>query len=539
MQKNIRSFRFIAMLITAISFTACTKVMDTNSSTAISDEMAEASATNLNMVLTSTYRELFFNIQGSENAGPQNLPGGDGVYAGLTGLQMYVDIGGADILSHTNMGYNPVTTYKYDPVKTQFTGNASAIWQSMYLSINQANIILDNIDAATGEADFKDQIKGQALAIRGLCYFHLIQNYQQTYMLAKNKPGVILRTSSTQDNSLPRATVEECYQQILSDLKGAKESLAKFTRSNKWTIDKTIVSGILARVYLVMNDWTNALAEATTVYSQYNQLMTRDQFRSGFDDAITNNYAEVAWAVPFTSTDNLGGETQFNFWYNQDASYGEGYSDGPIYSFLNLFADGEFEQLFEKTDDRYQFWKRTNNASAEINTKWAYDKYKHYGDGGGAVQSNTRPEVTLMRGAEMLLIMAEASAQLNNGNGLTYLNNLQKARNVKNLTNASGKDLLEAIYVERRKELLCEGVTGIYDLLRLQKPLIRKCQTPSYVEGHYTWGVSFLDGYNASSANPVGTIPSNDYRFICQIPQMEFANNKALTAADQNPFQGQ
>jgi hypothetical protein len=119
--------------------------METNSSTAISDKTAEASATNLNMILTSTYRQLFFNLQGSDNAGTQNLPGGDGVYAGLTGLQMYVDIGGADILSHTNMGYNPVTTYKYDPVKTQFTGNASAIWQAMYLAINQSNIILDNI----------------------------------------------------------------------------------------------------------------------------------------------------------------------------------------------------------------------------------------------------------------------------------------------------------------------------------------------------------------------------------------------------------
>ncbi|ULT26542.1 hypothetical protein KUH03_06705 [Sphingobacterium sp. E70] len=45
------------------------------------------------MVLTSAYRQLYFNDQGA-----------DRVYAGLPGLQMYVDLGGADIVSHTNMG---------------------------------------------------------------------------------------------------------------------------------------------------------------------------------------------------------------------------------------------------------------------------------------------------------------------------------------------------------------------------------------------------------------------------------------------------
>ena len=57
-----------------------------------------------------------------------------------------------------------------------------------------------------------------------------------------------------------------------------------------------------------------------------------------------------------------------------------------LYFFLSFFADGKYEQLFEKTEDRYQFWKRTKNASLEWSTKWAYDKYKHYGDANGAVQ---------------------------------------------------------------------------------------------------------------------------------------------------------
>ena len=45
---------------------------------------------------------------------------------------------------------------------------------------------------------------------------------------------------------------------------------------------------------------------------------------------------EIMWAMEMTDNNNLGGSTQFNFWYNQDTSYGEGYNDGPIYSFLNF-----------------------------------------------------------------------------------------------------------------------------------------------------------------------------------------------------------
>jgi hypothetical protein len=528
MKRIYMTIKLFALSVMMFSTSGCSDLLTTQSSTAVSDATVLSSAANLNMVLTSAYRQLYFNFDGD-----------DRVYAGLTGLQMYADLGGADIMSHTNMGGNQVEAYEYMNSKTNYTGSSKSIWSMCYRVINQVNIVLDNIDASTGDETTKNQIKGQAYAIRGICYFTLIQNYQQTYAIAKDKPGVILRTSSTEDSNLPRSTVAECYSQIVSDLTLAKSSLSDFTRDNKWTIDKNVVSGVLARVYLVMQDWDNAYTEATTTYNAFSQLMTRDEYRSGFDDVITNNYAEVAWAVKFTDTDNLGGGTQFNFWFNQDASYGEGYTDGPIYCFLDFFADGEFEKLFEKTEDRYQFWKRTNNASAEWSAKWAYDKYKHYGAANGAVQGNTRPEISLMRGSEMLLIMAEASAHLNNGQALQLLNRLQTARGVQHLTNASGNDLLEAIYIERRKELCCEGVAGMYDLLRLQKPLVRKCETASYPEGHYTWGMTNLDGYLPTDGQPIGTIPSNDYRFICQIPQMEMVNNEALTESDQNPFKGQ
>ena len=529
--KNLFRNIFAISLAIGIFITAgCNDELTTNSYIKISDTDVLNSVPQLNKVLTSAYRQLYFNTDGA-----------DRVFSGLPGFQMYVDLGGADVLCHTNMGGDQLTSYQFSNAKTQTDQNPDRLWKMCYNVINHANIIITNIDAAEGNESDKARIKGQALVMRAIQYFHLIQNFQQTYIIAKNKRGVILRTSSDDEVNKGFATVEEIYTQIVSDLTAAKPLLANYKPDDLWFINSEICSGILARVYLVMQNWEGAYNEAKIVYDNHNSLMTRDQYRDGFDKMISSGYPEVVWAMKYTDDNNIGGGSQFNFWFNQDESYGEGYADGPIYAFLDFFADSQFEKLFEPTEDRYQFWKRTNNANDEINTKWAFDKYKHYGADGGSVRvSATRPEVCLMRGSEMLLIMAEAAAQRGNGSeALTLLNRLQTARGVQNLTNATGADLLESIYIERRKELICEGQSGFYDLVRLQKRLVRYGACESNPAGHYVWGLQYLNGYVATSAEPFAFLESNDYRFFCQIPQMEILSNEAVSESDQNPFGGQ
>lgn len=529
MKKINFKYSIIFLALIGLVFSRCNDALTTNPYVDISDADVYENVSQLNKVLTSAYKQLLFNSDGS-----------DRVYAGLPGLQMYVDLGGSDIICHTNMGGDQLTAYQYSNSKTQADGSASSIWKMCYNVVNLANIVISNIDDAEGVETEKDIIKGQAMAIRAVMYFQLIQNYQQTYVIAKNKRGVILRTSSNDPNDMGFVSVEEVYAQIVSDLTTAKTLLSNFNPSDKWLINSKICSGVLARVYLVMQNWNGAYSEAKTVYDAHSTLMTRDEYRSGFDDMISGGYPEVVWAMKYTDDNNLGGGTQFNFWYNQDESYGEGFSDGPIYSFIAFFADSKFEELFEKKDDRYQFWKRTKNADAEKNSKWAFDKYKHYGaDGGSEIGSPTRPEVCLMRGAEMLLIMAEAAANKGNeSEALTLLNRLQVARNATPTTNASGNALLEDIYVERRKELICEGQAGFYDLVRLQKNLVRYGVSDANPGGHYVWGLQYLNGYNSSETQPTAHLESNDYRFFCQIPQMEILNNDAISESDQNPWSG-
>lgn len=534
---------FGSLIIAAAFMTSCEKFLTTEPSDQVSDASALSSAGQLQMSLISAYNQMFFNSSG----------GNDRLFGGLYGLQLFWDERGNDIMSTTNMGGYQVSSYEFTPSFTRSDGDGALVmWRYCYKLINQCNIIIDALPDADGSDAEKRLIESQAKAMRAIGYFHLIQTYQQTYAIAKDKRGVILRLHADDPADMDFSTVQQVYDQIVADLSDARTGLASYNRDVIWRINSDVVTGWMARVYQVMGNWSEAYNCAKAVYDKYSTLMTKEQWYSGFDDCIQNNIPEVVWAMSATDENNHGGDTCFNFWYNQDPeTYGEGQTG--IYRFFNLFTSPEYVALFDEGDWRgakvpydqeivteaeelkVMFWRRTGNADSNINTKWAYNKFKHYGD----AALSTRPDYCLMRGTEMLLIMAEAKAnQGDSGEAITLLNRLQESRGAILTTTTNKTDLLEEIYKERRKELLGEGLTGQYDLVRLQKPLVRNAACPTNPAGHYAWGCDQFDGYNASDAAPKGTLPSNDYRWFFQIPDEEFSYNTAINSSNQNPFKG-
>lgn len=531
------------MLLAAACMTGCEEFLTTEPSDQVSDASALSSAGQLQMSLISAYNQMYFNSSG----------GNDRLFGGLYGLQLFWDERGNDIMSTTNMGGYQVSAYQFSPSFTRTDGDgAKVMWTYCYKLINQCNIIIDALPDADGSDAEKRIIESQAKAMRAIAYFHLIQTYQQTYAIAKDKRGVILRLKADDPADMPFSTVQQVYDQILADFTDARSGLSSYNRDEIWKINADVVNGWMARVYQVMGNWSEAYNSAKAVYDKYNTLMTKEQWYSGFDDCIRTGIPEVVWAMSATDENNHGGDTCFNFWYNQDPeTYGEGQTG--IYRFFNLFTSPEYVALFDDGDWRgakvpydqskvteaeelaVMFWRRTGNADSNINSKWAYNKYKHYGD----AALSTRPDYCLMRGTEMMLIMAEAKANMgDSGEAISLVNRLQASRGAKLTTVTSKPDLLEEIYKERRKELLGEGVTGQYDLVRLQKPLVRYAASQSNPAGHYAWGCEQFDGYNAADAQPVGTLPSNDYRWFFQIPQEEYSYNTAINTSDQNPFSG-
>lgn len=572
----------VALIGAAVISVGCDDFLSTKSSTDVNSSDVEATTAQLQQVLTSAYKHFLFNSHTSDS--------GDRVYAGIPGLQMYYDLRGADIMCHSNMGGSQCSSYNFDRDNTQATGSyTKAVWGYGYKMINLCNQIIDSLPAASGDDAVKAEIEGQAKAMRAIAYFQLIINYQQTYAIAKNKRGVILRLHKNDPEAMGFSTVEEIYTQILTDLNEANTLLAGYEADATWKINTEVVDGWLARVYLVMEDWQNAYNHASEVYANHSTLMTKEQWYSGFDDVISGGYDEVVWAIAYTDDNNLGGGTQYNFWDNQDPhTYGEGQNG--IYRFFNFYVSEEYVNLFvdendwrgakiakgtlfqkpkqatdeegnllwedeeqtiptpalddegnpvmvtdtealEAAEKEVMFWERQSSAADDRKSKWVYNKWKHYG-----VNGETRPEIPLMRGSEMLLIMVEALVEgATSTDGYTaagLLNTLQEARGAEP-TDAT----IDNILIERRKELLGEGVTGQFDLVRRQLPLKRVCATATNPAGHYYYGVDEFPGWSEGCESV--TLPSNDYRFFKQIPDSEFTYNSAISQADQNPFEGQ
>ena len=116
-----------------------------------------------------------------------------------------------------------------------------------------------------------------------------------------------------------------------------------------------------------------------------------------------------------------------------------------------------------------------------------------------------------MRAAEMYLVEAEAAARQGKTQvAKNVLNQLQEIRGAEVTTATGQSELIDAILLERRKEMWGEGI-DLFDILRLQKPVVR-----TMAEGHY------------QDIN----IPANSNKLIMMIPEKEVINNDQM---EQNP----
>lgn len=473
--KNAFIYGMTAML--AVASTGCdNEFLETGPSTSISDEL------------------LFRTVSGAQNAinGVYNymrLRGTDIEFSTILQYNNGFDIMAQDLIVRNSMGQMQVY-YAYNTNPTRADGAmTSNVWAYYYTIINNVNIILDNIDRAEGSATQKNNIKGQAMAIRGWAYFYLVRFYQQTYSIAKDQPGVPYYAVGGTTEGKAREKVSVIYTNIVNDLKASIDMLGSYGRSYKSQINQPVAQGILAEVYLTMEDWANAEAMAKAAKTNF-PLMTETQFKSGFNDWTLG---EWMWGVNQSSTQNFGNGSPFTLWANQ--------TRGTRWTFDFLYVNDTFKNLFEAGDVRNQFWFRTDHGH------WTSDKFRE-------AQDDFFGDVVLMRSAEMYLIEAEALArQGKETDAKTVLWQLQDARKATRVA-TTGTALVESILLERRKELYAEGKAW-FDLKRTQKGFTRTGDHPAKV-----------------------TIPARSWQFVLQIPVNEFNSNKSLVSSDQNPYDG-
>src|SRR4051812_36948851 len=133
-----------------------------------------------------------------------------------------------------------VTSNRFDPLLNMATGSWSAAnnpidqWNNSFTAITYLNLFLSQIDTVTWSSSsknantlFKDRLKGESYALRGLFMLNLLQahgGYSSSGELL-GVPIIKEPLNPNSDFSKPRNTFAECVQQIYTDLAESEKYL--------------------------------------------------------------------------------------------------------------------------------------------------------------------------------------------------------------------------------------------------------------------------------------------------------------------------
>lgn len=150
-------------------------------------------------------------------------------------------------------------------------------WAVNYAPVYVANTCLDNIDnisRTTANRAGWDNVKGSAYFFRSYFFQQLVWTYAKAYDVATADTdlGIVLRKSSNTFEPSVRASVKECYKQIIEDAEQAASYLPNLPL-HPLRPSKAAAYGLLARTYLTMRDYDNALKYANLCWQLKNDLI--------------------------------------------------------------------------------------------------------------------------------------------------------------------------------------------------------------------------------------------------------------------------
>lgn len=324
------------------------------------------------------------------------------------------------------------------------TTGSSNDWGKCYNSVYNANLVLDllgNISADNQNQTERNNVKGSALFYRGYYFLWLLWNYSNAYDSTSSNTdlGIVLRLTSNPNIQSVRGNNEQCYRQVINDTKSAIPLLPDYpliaTRPSK-----SAAYGLLARCYLSMRDYKNALLYADSCLQLDSQLMD-------FNDPAV--YAStIAASAPFLQ---LNKEIFFYSEMNNDNYLCSTLSFSRIDTTLyKAYADNDLRKpaFYLINSDGYSSFKGT------------------YGNLASFCFSGMATDEMYLTRAECYIRTGQEQKGLNDLN--TLLNNRYKRGSFQQVTALSEQDALDIVLQEREKELVMRGMRWI-DIKRLNK----------------------------------------------------------------------
>ncbi|ANH79905.1 hypothetical protein A8C56_01975 [Niabella ginsenosidivorans] len=340
------------------------------------------------------------------------------------------------------------TFVSYDDISlkqmTPDNADVTRTWTDAYAAINNANIVLENIDKVQDE-ELKKTLQGEAYFIRGIMHFELVRLYALPWGATpgNSQMGVVIKTTptTTEDQAFlktPRSSVAEVYKQVIEDLQAAIQVLPD---DNGTRADKFTAYAFLSRVYMQQQDYVKARDAASEVIKSGKYKMN-----ASISAVFANkNTDESIWEIQQNEQNNAGdaNDGMATFYASLD---GIGRADVRIDAgFIDTYPAGDYRSTgwyYEGTG------RRPGNMYC---SKWL-SPYQN---------------LPVVRIAEMYLNRAECNQRLGTTVGATPQQDLAQIRNeIRVGLDPVVNPGLQAILDERFHELAFEG-TRIHDLRRL------------------------------------------------------------------------
>ncbi|MCW3465590.1 RagB/SusD family nutrient uptake outer membrane protein [Chitinophaga nivalis] len=335
-------------------------------------------------------------------------------------------------------------------------------WNQLYKVVANANMIIrkgphigllpvaqDSVAAA--------QMIAEAYAVRGLAFFDLVRIFAQAYHYTADASHLGIPLVTTIDVNViqapGRSTVKQTYDQIICDLTTA---IRRFTAAGGSAVasgrmSAAAANALLSRVLLYKEDWQGAANYASAVISgNAYTLLPANKLVNDFKQ--TGN-GETIFEIINTPVDNRSTDA-LSYLFSQ-AGYGD------------VLATDDLWRIYPEKDIRLGFLARDKRAgSGGENPANTITKYKDI--------TTFNESIKVIRLAELYLTRAEALAHLGNETGAQA--DLQVIRNRANpgsgAITLTGKRLLKAILLERRRELAFEG-HRLFDLARTGQAFVK------------------------------------------------------------------
>jgi len=335
------------------------------------------------------------------------------------------------------------------------------IWRDHYEGINRANLAISKIPNINMNVDERNTLVAEAKFIKALLYFNLIRYYGDV-------PYKESETTSLNDLNIPRTPVATIYENMIRDLEYCVVHLNVKAAGLAGHATQDAAKTLLASIYLTRgsmarrNNNGNGIADFTLASRYSKEVIDSNRYRlcSYFPDAFivqNKNNDEIVFDVQFKSPGlGVGNTIGINMGIPSTSSGVDNLSAGgsqgairanPYHQFYYEVADSI---RMKWTDARILINAATGRYSivsaVSTNPPVSAAKFRRYPvrSPGFVLQTNDYDvNWPIFRFAEVLLIYAEASNEINGPNQLA-INALNLLRSRARNTNIGGvhRDIL-------------------------------------------------------------------------------------------------